>query len=74
MEKQQQQQQDTTKAKQQLLAEEVFSRQITRFRRERTITLYKDVTWLVDLIDKSSLKNTNLIVSYINCYSFFHKI
>ena len=54
-----QQQQDTTKAKQQLLAEEVFSRQITRFRRERTIPLYKDETWSVDLIDKSSLRKYN---------------
>ena len=38
MEKQQQQQQ-------QLLAKEVFSPQITKFRSERTIPLYKDLTW-----------------------------
>ena len=33
--------QDTIKAKQQLLANEVFSPQITKFRRERLIPLYK---------------------------------
>ena len=38
MEKQQQQQQ-------QLLAKEVFIPQITTFRRERIIPLYKDETW-----------------------------
>ena len=30
---------------QQLLAKEVFSPQITKFRRERIILLYKDETW-----------------------------
>ena len=40
MEKQQQEQQ-----KHQLLAKEVFSPQITKFRRERIIPLYKDETW-----------------------------
>ena len=44
---------------QQLLAKEVFSPQITRFRRQRTITLYKDETWSADLIDKSSLSKYN---------------
>ena len=39
--------------KQQLLAKEVFSPQITKFRRERIIPLYKDETWSADLIDKS---------------------
>ena len=34
--------QDTIKTKQQLLAKEVFSPQITKFRRERIIPLYKD--------------------------------
>ena len=52
MEKQQQQQQ-------QLLAKEVFSPQITKFRRERIIPLYKDETWSADLIDKSSLSKYN---------------
>ena len=33
--------QDTIKTKQQLLAKEVFSPQITKFRRERIIPLYK---------------------------------
>ena len=39
MEKQQQQQ---------LLAKEVFSLQITKFRRERIIPLFKDETWSAD--------------------------
>ena len=42
-----------------LLAKEVFSPQITRFRRERIIPLYKDETWSADLIDKSSLSKYN---------------
>ena len=41
MEKQQQQH---------LLAKEVFSPQITNFRRERIIPLYKDETWSVNLL------------------------
>ena len=45
--------------KQQLLAKEVFSPQITKFRRERIIPLYKDETWSADLIDKSSLSKYN---------------
>ena len=44
---------------QQLLAKEVFSPQITKFRRQRTIPLYKDETWSADLIDKSSLIKYN---------------
>ena len=51
--------QDTIKTKQQLLAKEVFSPQITKFRRERIIPLYKDETWSADLIDKSSLTKYN---------------
>ena len=43
------------KQQQQLLAKEMFSPQIARFRRERIIPLYKDETWSADLIDKSSL-------------------
>ena len=50
MEKQQQQQ---------LLAKDVFSPQITKFRRQRIIPLYKDETWSADLIDKSSLSKYN---------------
>ena len=50
MEKQQQQH---------LLAKEVFSPQITNFRRQRVIPLYKDETWSADLIDKSSLSKYN---------------
>ena len=50
MEKQQQQH---------LLAKEVFSPQITKFRRERIIPLCKDETWSADLIDKSSLGKYN---------------
>ena len=52
MEKQQQQQQ-------QQLAKEVFSPQITKFKRQRIIPLYKDETWSADLIDKSSLSKYN---------------
>ena len=44
---------------QQLLAKEVFSPQITKFRRERIIPLYIDETWSADLIDKSSLSKYN---------------
>ena len=44
---------------QQLLAKEVFSPQITKFRRERIIPLYKDETWSAHLIDKSSLSKYN---------------
>ena len=43
MEKQEQQQQ------QHLLAKEIFSPQITKFRRERITPLYKDETWSADL-------------------------
>ena len=44
---------------QHLLAKEGFSPQITKFRRERIIPLYKDETWSADLIDKSSLSKYN---------------
>ena len=44
---------------QQQLAKEVFSPQITKFRRERIIPLYKDETWPADLIDKTSLSKYN---------------
>ena len=60
MEKQQQQQQQ----QQQLLAKEVFSPHITKFRRERIIPLYKDETWSADLIDES------YITKYNNNYIF----
>ena len=49
---------------QQLLAKEVFSPQITKFRRGRIIPLYKDETWSADLIDESSLSK------YKNNYKF----
>ena len=52
-------QQGTIKTKQQLLAKEVFSPQITAFRRKRMMPLYKDETWSTDLIDKSSLSKHN---------------
>ena len=55
MEKQQQQQQQ----QQQLLAKELFSPLITKFKRERIIPLYKDETWSADLIDKSALSKYN---------------
>ena len=44
---------------QQFLAKEVFSPQITKFRRQRITPLYKDETWSADLIDKSSLSKYN---------------
>ena len=47
------------KQQQQLLAKEVFSPQITKFRRERIILLCKDETRSADLIDKSSLSKYN---------------
>ena len=49
---------------QQLLAKEVFSPQITKFRKEKIIPLYKDETWSADVIDKSSL------IKYNNNYKF----
>ena len=52
-------QQSTIKTKQQLLAKEVFILQITKFRRERIIPLYKDETWSADLFDNSSLSKYN---------------
>ena len=45
--------------KQQLLPKEVFSPQITKFRREIIIPIYKEETWSADLIDKSSLSKYN---------------
>ena len=45
--------------KQQILAKEVISPQLTTFRRGRIIPLYKDETWSADLIDKSSLSKYN---------------
>ena len=47
------------KQQQQQLAKEVFSPQITKFKRQRIIPLYKDETWSADLIDKSSLSKHN---------------
>ena len=47
------------KKQQKLFAKEVFSPQITKFRRQRIIPLYKDETWSADLIDKSSLSKYN---------------
>ena len=60
VEKQQQQ-----KQQQQQLPKEVFSPQITKFKRERIIPLYKDETWSVDLIDNSSLSKYNKIYKFI---------
>ena len=47
-----------------LLAKEVFSPQITMFRRERIIPLYRDETWSADFIEDSSLSK------YYNTYKF----
>ena len=52
-------QQDTIKTKQQFLAKEIFSPQITKFKRDTITPLYKDETWSADLIDKSSLSKDN---------------
>ena len=57
-------QQGTTKSKQKLVAKEVFSPQITKFRRERIIPIYRDKTWSADLNNKSSLRlNTIIFIS-----------
>ena len=57
----------------QLLAKEVFSPQITKFRRQRIIPLYKDETWSADLIDKSSLRkkknNYKFILTVIDIFT-----
>ena len=50
---------DGKQQQQQLLAKEVFSSQIKKFKRQKIITLYKDETWSADLIDKSSLSKYN---------------
>ena len=47
------------KQQQQQLSKEVFSPQITKYKRQRIIPLYKDETWSADLIDKSSLSKYN---------------
>ena len=67
VEKQQQQQQ--------LLAKEVFCPQITKFRRERIIPLYKDETWSADLNDKSFLTkyNNNFIKFILKIIDIFTK-
>ena len=49
----------TLEKQQQQLAKEEFSPQITKFKRQRIIPLYKDETWSADLIDKSSLSKYN---------------
>ena len=61
------------KQQQQQLAEEVFSLQITKFKRQRIIPLYKDETWSADLIDKSSLSenknNYKFILTVIDIFT-----
>ena len=47
------------KAKRQLLAKEVFSSKITKFKSERLTPLNKDETWSADLIYESYLKEFN---------------
>ena len=53
---------------QQKLAKEVFSPQITKFKRQGIIPLYKDETWSADLIEKSSLSKYN------NNYKFILRV
>ena len=66
-------QQYTIKTKQKILANEVFGRQITKFRRERIIPLNEDETWSADLIGKSFLskynKNYKFILTVINIFT-----
>ena len=60
--------QGTIKTQHELPAKEVFSSQITKFRRKRIIPLNKDETWSADLIDKSSLskyKIKYMFISYV---------
>ena len=61
------------KQQQQQLAKEVFSPQITKFKRQRIIPLYKDETWSADLIDKSSLSKYNnnykFILTFIDIFT-----
>ena len=61
------------KQQQHLIAKEVFSPQITKFRTERIILLYKDETWSADLIDNSSLNkynnNYNFILTVIDIFT-----
>ena len=63
----------TLEKQQQQLAKEVFSPQITKFKRQRIIPLYKDETWSADLIDKSSLckynNNSKFILTVINIFT-----
>ena len=63
----------TIEKQQQQLAKEVFSPQITKFKRQRIIPLYKDETWSADLIDKSSLskynKNYKFILTVIDIFT-----
>ena len=59
----------TLEKQQQQLAKEVFSPQITKFKRQRIIPLYKDETWSADLNDKSSLSKYNNNILYIMIYS-----
>ena len=49
----------TIEKQQQQLAKEVFSPQITKFKRQKIKLIYKDETWSADLIDKSSLSKYN---------------
>ena len=61
------------KQQQQQPAKEVFSPQITKFKRQRIIQLYKDETWSADLIDKSSLSkynnNCKFIITVIDIFT-----
>ena len=58
---------------QQQLDKEVFSPQITKFKRQRIIPLCKDETWSADLIDKSSLtkysNNYKCILTVIDIFT-----
>ena len=66
-------QQDKIKTKQQLLAKEVITTQITKFRRERIIPLHKDETWSADLIIKSLSKYNNIYKFILTVIDIFTK-
>ena len=61
------------KQQQQLLAKEVFSPEITEFRRQRILPLYKDETWSADLFDKSYLSkynnNYNFLLTVVDIFT-----
>ena len=58
-------QQGTIKSRRQLIGKEVFNPQLTKFRRERIIPLFREETWSADLVDKSFLSKYNKNYKFI---------